>query len=209
MKLYYNNEYCNILFSAGSEGTHFVFSFPLGNIYNTNYETEIRITSREGANVTLLSATSNDVTLVPSGGHTTYVGDPSERVEHGLEDKGFELISDTPVSVIIGCPDYSNRYAPDNMLLRPLSADDTDFVITSFIGSTYGVARAPLSFFSITASDDDTSVSIYTNNGVSYTTQSLNRLFFSLVVVLFGRCKGHKISILLIIMISLINLIFF
>ena len=166
--------YLQISFSAGSEGTHFVFSFPLGNTEYT-FETEIRITSREDTNVTLHSATSNDLITVPGGGYATYVGDPSQRVTHGLEVKGFELISDTPISVIIGCPDYSERHAPDNMLLRPLSADDTDFVITSF-STGGGISPAPLSFFSIAASDDDTIISIYDSNGDSYTTQSLNRL---------------------------------
>ena len=126
--------------------------------------------------MTLISATSNDVINVPSRGYATYVGDNSQRVTHGLEDKGFELTSDAPISVIIGCPDYTHRYAPDNMLLRPLSAGDTDFVITSFIGSTTGSSYAPLSYFSSTASNDDTTISIYDNNGDSYTIQSLNRL---------------------------------
>ena len=83
---------------------------------------------------------------VPGRGYVTYVGDPSQRVIHGLEDKGFELTSYTPVSVIIGCPDYSDRFAPDNMLLRPLSAENTDFVITSFIGSTTSEYYKPHSF---------------------------------------------------------------
>ena len=103
------------------------------------------------------------------------MGDSSQRVTHGLEDKGFELISDTPVSVTIGCPDYTDRYAPDNMLLRPLSADDTDFVITSFIGSSTSPSYEPLSFFSITASEDDTTIDVYDNNRDSYTTQLLNK----------------------------------
>ena len=170
---------------AGSEGTHFAFSFPLGNTEFT-YETEIRITSREEANVTLLGVTLSDVIIVPGRGYTTYVGDPSQRVVHGLEDKGFELKSDTPVSVTIGCPDYDDQFAPDSMLLRPLSADQTDFVITSFIGSRTGYSYAPLSFFSITASDDDTTISIYDNNGASYTTQSLNRLVTFLIDFTFS-----------------------
>ena len=132
--------------------------------------------TREEANVNLSSITSQDTINVPRGGYTTYVGDPSQRVTHGLEDKGFELISDAPVSVIIGCPDYSDRWAPDAMLLRPVSAEDTDFVITSFIGSNTYSSPAPLSFFIIMASEDSTTISIYDDNRASYTTQSLNKL---------------------------------
>ena len=186
--LKYNIMY-NILFSAGNEGTHFVFSFPLGSTEYT-FETEIRITSREEARVTLLSATSNDVIIVPGGGRATYVGDPSQRVRYGLEDKGFELRSDSPVSVTIGSPDYSNIYSPDNMLLRPIAAGDIDFVITSFVGSYRGTQYAPLSFFSITASDDGTTISIYDNNGATYTTQSLNKLVtFGQLLFNFKTCE--------------------
>ena len=172
------------VFSAGSEGTHFVFSFPHGHA-DFSFDTEIRITSREEVNVTLISKLSQDVMVIPSRGHVTYVGDPSQRVRHGLEDKGFELISDSPVSVIIGSTDYSNKYSPDNMLLRPLSAEDTDFVITSFLSSTLGSAYAPLSFFSIAASDDDTTIQIYDNSREIYTTQSLNRLVIFLFNLMF------------------------
>ena len=108
-------------------------------------------------------------------GNATYVGDSSQRVSYGLEDKGFELRSDVPVSVTIGTTDYRHQYAPDSMLLRPLSADDIDFVITSFIGSTTGSTYEPWSFFSITASEDDTTIDIYDNNRDSYTTQLLNK----------------------------------
>ena len=139
------------------------------------FETEIRITSREGCNVTLLSALSQEVIEVPAGGSATYVGDTSDRVTYGLEDKGFELISDTPISVIIGCPAYSERYAPDSMLLRPISSDDTYFVITSFIGSPSSSSNAPMSFFSITASEDDTTIEIYDNHGNINTTQLLTK----------------------------------
>ena len=164
----------NHVFVAGNEGTHFVFSFPPGWI-SKSFETEIRITSREKAQVTLLNTTSENVISVPSGGNAIYVGDSSERVTHGLEDKGFELTSDTPVSVTIGCPDYRDATAPDSMLLRPLSADDTDFVITSFKGSSSSSSSKPQSFFAITASEDDTTIDIYDNNRDSYTTQLLNK----------------------------------
>ena len=125
--------------------------------------------------MTLLSAVSQQVIQVPAGGSATYVGDTSDRVTYGLEDKGFELTSDTPVSVIIGCPDYSERFTPDAMLLRPVSAEDTDFVITSFIGSSTSSSRQPLSFFVITASDDDTTIEIYDNHGNINTTQLLTK----------------------------------
>ena len=110
--------------------------------------------------------------MVP--GNATYMGDKSQRVTYGLEDKGFELRSDVPVTVTIGCTDYTDRLAPDSMLLRPLSAEDTDFVITSFMGSTSS-SYEPWSFFSITASEDDTTIDIYDNNRDSYTTQLLNK----------------------------------
>ena len=103
------------------------------------------------------------------------MGDYSQRVTYGLEEKGFELTSDVPVSVTIGCTDYEDQLASDAMLLRPLSAEDTDFVITSFIGSNTSPDAYPQSFFSITASEDDTTIDIYDNNGDSYTTQILNK----------------------------------
>ena len=159
--------------AAGSEGTQFVFSFPRGGL--ASYQTEVRITARKEATVTLTDATSQDVFEVPTGGSATYTGDLSQRVTHGIEEKGFKLTSDAPVSVVIGCPDYSDPLSPDDMLLRPLSADDMDFVITSFAGSATPSSE-PLSFFSITASENDTTVSIYNNGGEVYASEVLNTL---------------------------------
>ena len=162
----------NSIFPAGSEGTRFAFSFP--RAHKASFDTEIRMTAREAATVTLSSVNSIDVIMVPAAGSATYTGDFIHRVTHGLEQKGFLLTSDTPVSVTIGCPDNSDRYTPDNILLRPLSADDTEFVIASFIGSSRGHYEKPQSFFSIAASEDNTNISIYDNDGDIYSTQILN-----------------------------------
>ena len=135
----------------------------------------MRITAREEAQVTLLNTTSENVISVSSGGYAIYMGNATERVTRGLEDKGFELISDTPVSVTIGSTLYSDGVAPDHMLLRPLSSDDKDFVITSFLGSITASSDYPLSFFAITASEDDTTIDIYDNTGDVNRTQLLNK----------------------------------
>ena len=126
--------------------------------------------------MTLSSVNTLDVIMVPAAGSATYTGDFIHRVTYGLEQKGFLLTSDTPVSVTIGCPDNSDQHAPDNILLRPLSADDTEFVITSFIGSSTSWYEKPQSFFSIAASEDNTNISIYNNDGDIHTTQILNVL---------------------------------
>ena len=109
------------------------------------------------------------------GSSASYVGDFSQRVTSGLEDKGFELRSDAPVTITIGCSQYRDQHSPDDMLLRPLSADDTDFMITSFLGSTTSSSNEPLSFFVITAAEDDTTITIYDNDNQIDIIQTLNR----------------------------------
>ena len=162
----------NVFLTGGSEGTNFVFSFP--RTYN-EYTTEIRITSRVENRVSLSIDGFMYVYEIPARGSVTHKGDSSTRVTSGLENKGFELTSDYPVTATLGSSSHDSTHSPDDRLLRPLTSDDTEFFIISFLGSAVSDADFPLSFFTVTAADDDTSVSIFDSDGQSYSDQVLDR----------------------------------
>ena len=159
-------------FSAGSEGTHFVYSYPRTD---NEYTTELRITARTDTRATLFTDGSLHIIDIPAGGSATHKGQSSDRVTYGLENKGFELKSDFPITATVGSSSHDSEQSPDDMLLRPLSYNDTEYFIISFLGSSRSSSRGPQSFFSITAAEDDTDISIYENDGSSYSDQSLNR----------------------------------
>ena len=112
---------------------------------------------------------------IPAGGSFTQKGDSSERVTYGLENKGFEMRSDYPVTATLGGSSHSNTHSPDEMLLRPVTANDTEFFIISFLGISRSSSGFPQSFFMITATEDNTSVSILDNDGNSYSDHILER----------------------------------
>ena len=163
---------CYFFPAGGSEGTRFVFSFPRTS---NEYTTEIRIASRVENRVSL----STDGFLLAydllAGGSVTHKGVSYTRVTSGLENKGFELTSDYPVTATLGSSSHDSTRSPDDRLLRPLTSDDTEFFIISFLGSAVSDHGFPLSFFTITAADDDTSVSIFDSDGEIYSDQVLNR----------------------------------
>ena len=149
-----------------------MFSFP--RTYNES-TTEIRIASRVENRVSLSTDGSLLAYDLLAGGSITHKGDSSTRVTSGLENKGFELTSDYPVTATLGSSSHDSTHCPDDRLLRPLTSDDTEFFIISFLGSAVSDADFPLSFFTITAAEDDTSVSIFDSDGESYSEQILNR----------------------------------
>ena len=112
---------------------------------------------------------------LPAGGSITHKGDSSDRVTSGLENKGFELTSDDPVTVTIGSSSHDATTSPDDFLVRPLTSNDTEFFVISFLGSTTSDYYFPQSFFTITAADDNTTVFIFDNDGESYSEQILDK----------------------------------
>ena len=84
---------------------------------------------------------------IPGGGATKHTLSTSDRVIDGLETKAFEITSDVPVTVYLGTNSQSTR-TPDDILLKPIHDDDTEFVITSYLGESVASSR-PGSFFMI------------------------------------------------------------
>ena len=69
-----------------------------------------------------------------AGGSITHKGDSSDKVTSGLENKGFELTSDDPVTAALGSSSHDSTHSPDDLLIRPLTLNDTEFFIISFFG---------------------------------------------------------------------------
>ena len=131
-----------------------MFSFP--RTYNES-TTEIRIASRVENRVSLSTDGSLLAYDLPAGGSITHKGVSSTRVTS------------------LGSSSHDSTRSPDDRLLRPLTSGDTEFFIVGFLGSTVSDADFPLSFFTITAAEDDTTVSIFDSDGESYSDQVLNR----------------------------------
>ena len=99
-----------------------------------------------------------------------YVGDNSShtftvadiwRVSNGLESKGLEITSDEPVSVYIGTEMQWHRI-PDDIMVRPITADDTEYIISSYPGISSGSSSEywPNSYFMIIPQFDESLVQV-------------------------------------------------
>ena len=139
------------------------------------YSTELRITARTDTRVTLSIDGLMYVYDIAARESATHKGESSDRVTSGLENKGFELISDYPVTATLGSSSHDSISSPDDRLLRPITPTDTEFFIISFLGSTESGSRAPQSFFTINGAEDDTSVSISDEDGEHFADITLNR----------------------------------
>ena len=100
-----------------------------------------------------------------------YVGDNSSRiikpfldgwrVTNGVESKGYELISDDPVSVYIGTEYLRSYRIPDEIMVRPITADDTEYIVSSYPGTSSSSSYWPNSYFMIIPQVNESLVQVF------------------------------------------------
>ena len=84
----------------------------------------------------------------------------SDRVTHGVKTKAFEITSDVPVTVYLGSNRQASDRVPDDILMKPINDDDTEFVITSYLGESTG-DNIPGSFFMIIPEQSGTRIDVF------------------------------------------------
>ena len=121
-----------------------MFAIPPTDTENVPY---IVISSQVETTVTLHQDQVTWEIYVPGGGATKHNLSDSDRVVVGVETKAIEITSEVPVTVYLGTNKHTSIRVPDNILMKPIHADDTEFVITSYLGKSTGIR--PGSFFMV------------------------------------------------------------
>ena len=97
---------------------------------------------------------------IPTGGATRHILSDSDRVVGGVEIKAFEITSEVPVTVYLGTLYHRSNRIPDDILMKPIHDDDTEFVITSYTGDEEKGEYRPGSFFMVIPKEHATFVII-------------------------------------------------
>ena len=126
---------------------------------HTAFVPYIVISSQVETTVTLHQDQESWEIYVPGGGATRHNLSDSDRVVGGVETKAFEITSDVPVTVYLGTNRQASHRVPDDVLVKPINDDDTEFVITSYLGKSTRTTR-PGYFFMVIPKQHATLVAI-------------------------------------------------
>ena len=149
-----------IIVITGTEDTHFVFAIPPSYHEHTPLVT---VSVKKGTLVNLETELSSTSLYIYENTSHTFNISGNLRVTNGVETKGLEVTSDEPVSVYIGTEYQQSHLIPDDVMVRPITADDTEYIISSYPGtsshssSTY----SPNSYFMIISQFDDSLVQVF------------------------------------------------
>ena len=149
-----------ILGELGSFSGHFMFSFPpapeaAGDPY-------MMITAERTGDVIFTTDSTYEIIKMKSGESIIHPVSNSYRVTTEIETKGIELSSGMPITVKLGSSYHGDRSVPDDALVRPIHDTSTEFYVINILHDTIrSASQAPLSFFTITASEDNTVVDIF------------------------------------------------
>ena len=77
-----------------------------------------------------------------------------------METKAFEITSAVPVTAYLGANSHTSNRAPDDILMKPIGDDDTEYVISCYLGELTGTV-IPGSFFMIIPQQPGTRVEVY------------------------------------------------
>ena len=141
-----------------SEGTSFVCALPRTG---DDFDGLVRLTSKDGATVTIETASETRQATVLAGEAVTESYPMSQRVTHGTENVGLIITSDNPISVHLDQPSWEL----DVGTCRPVAPEDTEFYTINYLGEQVTASFWPLSFYSVAAFEDDTTVTITENLG--------------------------------------------
>ena len=150
----------HVLVVAGTEDTHFVFAIPPSYDQQTPL---ITISVKKGTLVDLETELSSETLYIyENTSHTFPIAD-NMRVTNGVESKGIMVTSDEPVSVYIGTEKQTSYYIPDDIMVRPITSDDTEYIISSYPGTSSQSSSTywPNSYFMIIPQFDGSLVQVF------------------------------------------------
>ena len=152
--------YAYVIVITGTEDTHFMFAIPPS--YYT-YSPIVTVSAKKRTLVNLVTEQSSDSYSVNDNSSHTFVLSNEIRVTSGVESKGVEVTSDEPVSVQIGIQSQASYYIPDDIMVRPITSDDTEYIISSYPGTGPGSSSSiwPNSYFMIIPTFDDSLVEVF------------------------------------------------
>ena len=157
-QLIYNKLF--VIAVIGTEDTHFVFAIPPSFDEHTPIVT---VSAKKGTIVNLETDQSSETFYISdTSSHTILLSDEM-RVTNGVEAKGLEVTSDDPVSVYIGSQWQESHRIPDVIMVRPIRADDTEYIISSYPGTSFTSSSTfwPNSYFMIIPQFDDSVVQVF------------------------------------------------
>ena len=123
----------------------------------------VTVSAKKGTLVNLVTAQSSNSYSLSANSSYSFVLSDDIRVTNGVETKGVEVTSDEPVSVQIG---MNRQYAydmPDDIMARPITTEDTEYIISSYpgTGSESSSTIWPNSYFMIVAQFDESLVQVF------------------------------------------------
>ena len=146
---------------TGLEGSHFIFAIPASYYDSTPI---VIVSAKKGTFVNLKTLLSSATYYVNDNSSRTFIMDHNQlRVTNGVESKGLEVTSDEPVSVYIGTEYQRSYYIPDDIMVRPITADDTEYIINSYPGTSSSSSATywPNSYFMIIPQFDESLVQVF------------------------------------------------
>ena len=144
--------------STSSEGTRFMFAFPPTD--EEAAKMEVRIVAKSDAQVVIRDEYGTDVIGVLAGFMSVHTVHNSKKVSSGIESKGMEITSTSPVSVQIGIQTHSHVSTSDQIFIRPFNAESTDFYLVSYIEGS-----SSMPFYMVVAAQSNTNVTIENQSG--------------------------------------------
>lgn len=145
-----------------SEGLNFALAFPPSDV--TDSKCEVRILSKEGAQVVITDADGTDILGVLPGLAAVHTVEVSKIVTSGIEKKAFQVVSSHPVTIHIGTQTHSDARTPDQIFVRPLDLDITGDYEFYLVGYVNGESSYP--FYMVTGSLTQTNVLVYDRSNV-------------------------------------------
>ena len=123
----------------------------------------VTLSVKKGTLVDLETEQSSTTLYIYENTSHTFPFADNMRVSNGVESKGIEVTSDEPISVYIGTEYQTSYYIPDDIMVRPITADDTEYIISSYPGtSSYSTSTYwPNSYFMIVPQFDESLVQVF------------------------------------------------
>ena len=129
-----------------------------------NHEPTVTVSAKKGTYVHIRTQISSATHYINDySSHIFFIHDDELRVTNGVENKGIEVTSDEPVSVHIGTLYQYSYRIPDDIMVRPITADDTEYIISSYPGTSSGSSSTylPNSYFMIIPQFDESLVEVF------------------------------------------------